>query len=202
MIKNFNERGFVMAEFAIALPLLILLLGSMGVVIFKIAQVARTQAAEYTLEADAQEIIERISADARTASEVEIKKAVGDKEIYLVVFRKHTMTVPKYEEGGKYFPADLNERQRYTVTATENHGYYVYADHQDGNAKPESGNPISGGSFFDETIVDELTYDLDEDKKILHISLTLQSQKTKEKLVVNTSVFMPACKEMKGFEDE
>lgn len=194
MIKNFNERGFVMAEFAIALPLLILLLGSMGVVIFKIAQVARTQAAEYTLEADAQEIIERISADARTASKVEKKLAVGGEEIYEIIFEYHTMA-PR----GNLI--DMKEKRRYAVDAAQSHGYYVYSRRGDND---NNRTPINGGTFFGDTIVDELTFSKHEgnNNKILHISLTLQIKKTKEKLVVNTSVFMPACKEMKGFEDE
>ena len=183
-----DKNGFVMAEFVIALPLLILLLFSLGSMTFQIFKLAKAQVADYVLETEAQNILNRITEDARAAYSVKVKSAVGGGKIDEIFFNYCTVT------NSPQMMAALKTPRRYTVGATGSHGYHVYAERQEKGAKS---NPISGGNFFGDTTVTLLKFS-EPSENVLHITLELQSTMTDRKFKVNTSVFMPACKEKVG----
>ena len=182
------KNGFVSVEFMIALPLLILLLFVLGRMTLQLFQMTKIQVADYVLETEAQNILKKITEDAKAAHSVKVKSAIGGGKIDEIFFSYHTSA----DYGGMI--AGLKTPRRYTVGAAENHGYYVYAERQETGAKV---NPISGGNFFGDTIVTELKFS-EPSENVLHISLEMQSLLSKKKFKVNTSVYMSACKEKVG----
>ena len=198
-----KQNGFVLAEFVIALPLLILLLFALGQMTFKIFHIARSQAADYVLETEAQEVLERISEDAKSAYSVEIKQAVGGKEMqeiflnYRVVGNNLKKELFK-NKSAVGFTTDRNDTlilihtHRYTVYLPQNSGYRIYAERKEDGAKV---NPITGGNYFANTTVTKLKFSQPKEK-ILHIELELQSVDTGKKFKVSTSVFMSACEKV------
>lgn len=203
-----NQRGFVFVEFVIALPLIVLLIYALTQMIIQIADFGKRQAAEYVLENEAHEILEQIKRDARAAAFAEVRQAVGGKELYEIffVYRLEGNNLSRDYFKNKSYNSNTGDivnlyyTHRYTVGATEGHGYQIYAERlKDGPKR----NPISGGNFLADTVVTELTFstheeDLKSDKigKILHITLELQSVETERKFRLNTSVFMPACEKI------
>ena len=191
-----KQNGFVLAEFAIALPLLILLLFALGQMTYKIFSTAKTQSADYVLENEAQNILQRISDDAKSAHSVEIKQAIGGKEIQEIFFNYH---VAGNDLSRDYFKnnyngftneiVDLIYTHRYTVYLPSQGGYKVYAERMKNG---QVTNPISGGNFFGDTSVTKLKFSMPKEK-ILHIELEMQSLVTKKKFKVSTSVFMATC---------
>lgn len=182
------KNGFIFVEFLIALPLLILLLFSLGSMTLQIFQMTKIQIANYILETETQKIIKNISEDAKTAQSVKIKKAIGDANIYEIFFNYRTSIT----ESG--IITILKTPRRYTVGKTETHGNYIYRERLEDGPKV---NPISGGNFFGDTIVTELKFS-EPSENVLHISLEMQSLISKKKFKANTSVFMSACEEKIG----
>ena len=195
-----NQRGFVLIEFIIALPLVALLIYALAQMIIQLPKFSTSQAADYALENDAHEILTQITRDARAATYAKVRRAVGNEELYEIFFYYSVLSTT----SGQI--VNLKTPHRFTVGATETHGYQVYAERLEDGAKR---NPISGGNFFADTTVTKLKFsthksDVDEDKigKLLHITLEVQSISTDRKFKVSTSVFMPACEEIEMIENE
>lgn len=196
-----NQLGFVFVEFVIALPLIVLLIYALAQMIMQISPLGQKQAIDYTLENEAHEILEQIKRDARAASYVKVRQAVGGREmeeiffVYRVAGNNLSKDYFKNKSYNNYNTPDivnLYYTHRYTVGATENHGYQIYAERLQNGPKR---NPISGGNFLSDTTVTELTFSQPSDK-VLHITLELQSIETDRKFKINTSVFMPACEKI------
>ena len=206
------KNGFVLTEFVIALPLLILLLFALGQITLKIFTFAKNQAADYVLETETQEILERITADARAAQTVKISTAVGNHPDLQEIFFNYRVLgnnlskdyfQNKNKKGFTTSRTDILNliyTQRYTVSNTRlntfpnnnPHGYYIYAERKPNGALV---NPISGGNFFGDTVVTQLKFS-QSSQKVLHIVLEMQSERTKRKIKVSTSVFMPNCEKV------
>ena len=185
MFRN-NGGGFVVAEFAIALPLLILLMYGLATVSVKIFELGRGQLADYVLESEAQYVMERITRIARTAREVEI----GNRKVKFVY---HTVADKKNYEGtplnGHYvfLINDVLETQYFMLyTSAGRTAPNLYAERQD---KSHS-NPITGDNYFGDTKINYLSCEVDEEKKILHVSLEIESLVTAHKIKLNTAVYM------------
>lgn len=190
-----NEKGFVLAEFVIALPLLILLIYTLVMIFLNVAKQTEKQSADYLLEEEANEILERIKNDARAATEVKLEH--DGEEFQTVIFVFHAIV---NKEPNIYDVHDTRNYMLYSKKDSYDEDgqkpiYHVYV-HRKPVAIPTS--PISGDNSFGNTSVDELKFTIRE-KNILHISLTLKSLKTKRMLTINTSVFMPDCKKFEGF---
>ena len=179
-----KQNGFVLAEFVIALPLLILLLFSLGQMTYKIFSIAKTQSADYVLENEVQRVLERITDDAKSAHSVEIKQAIGGKEIQEIFFNYHVVG----NAVGREIPI-LIYTHRYTVSHSQTGGLHVYAERKKDGSKA---SPITGGNFFGDTAVTKLKFTQPKEN-ILHIELEMQSLVTGKKFKVSTSVFMSAC---------
>lgn len=111
MFSNKNSGGFVLAEFAIALPLLILLGVGLANVGVKIFQLGKNQLADYVLENEASYAIERIVHQARAAKEIEITPFEADIDQIKIYFRtvadknKNIITYSEKTDAelGKYY---------------------------------------------------------------------------------------------------
>lgn len=189
-VKIFSdERGFVLVEFVIALPLLLLLLYSMGIMSVRLMEIAQKQAADYVLEREAQDVLERITADARAAISVKIKNLVSDANYNLdeISFVYHS-TRENLLGNGTYLAvavSDLHEDRRYTVSKSDVY-YRIYSRRTSGGV---NSTPITGGNFFGETTITQLKFS-EPSENVLHILLEIQSIRTKQKLKIATSVYM------------
>ena len=197
-VKKFtDEKGFVLAEFVMALPLLILLIYSLGRMTLQIFPAAENQTADYFLEEEAQEILERITQDARTAQKIIFSdNGEGMSEL---IFVFHTVT-NNLDSPNIYNVLDTRryilyaKKENFTEEGREpvKHLYI----HRQSVTTPT--NPLTGENSFGNTTIKELKFSI-RSEKILHISLKIKSLKSGRTLSVNTSVFMPACEEVEGF---
>lgn len=187
MPRNKLSGGFVLAEFAIALPLLILLGYGLALVGAKIFWLGKTQLADYVLEAEAQYVMERITHQARAAKEI---KAESGRN--LIKFVYHTAADDPVNPVLNV--ADVQETQFFIPR--EEAGIYVAL-----NAKRKDDgvlrNPITGGNFFGDTQINSLQFQ-ELENNVLHIALEMQSRVTGRKIKIATAVFMPGCDKKVG----
>lgn len=193
-----DERGFALVEFAMALPLLILLLYALGTILLKAAQISREQVADYALETEAQEIIDRITTDARVAYAVEINHATLNSEE--IVFICHSNHVEKHDPPDTF--NDCLSLRRYTVHSSQRTNRdCIYLKRAPKDIDPTYNNPITGENSFAITAVQELKFSKpsnasEAENKILHITLKMQNiinKQPHQSIQLSTEVFMPAC---------
>lgn len=188
-----RSGGFVLVEFAIALPLLILVLYSLAMVSLNIFRLGRDQLADYVLETEAQYAMQRITDVARRAKEVE---TFGD--ISMVKFVYHSLRNTDYNEPipnlpnvqyRLYISRDIWETRYFFGQKRADRGdnLNLYAERQ-GEIYT---NPITGDNYFGDTKLNYLRCALDEPKKILRIELEMESLLTERKIKIATAVFMP-----------
>ena len=191
MFRN-NGGGFVVAEFAIALPLLILLMYGLATVSIKSFSLGRDQLADYVLEAEAQSVMEQIRQVARTAREVEISPGGGWVKFVYHVVKDGKSQIAWFNEHIVFINNDVLETQYFMLYAKSGRtSQNLYAKRQlDGRYN----NPITGDNYFGDTQINFLHYKLDAAKKILHISLEMESLVTERKIKLDTAVYMPNYK--------
>jgi hypothetical protein len=197
--KKIRNGGFVLVEFAIALPLLILLMYGLAIVSMKIFSLGKEQLADYVLEAEAQYVMELITREARVAKEVEIHNENNKiKIVYHAVDDWYDSKDNGYyhetlkNDNGAYYQIfgarDILETQFIFPYLKEGREYpNLYAQRQEDFHT----SPITGENSFGDTQLVSLKYDLDESKKILHIKLEMESLVTGHKIKIATAVFMP-----------
>ena len=191
-----NQRGFALIEFAIALPLLIFLLYALGSVSLSAWKISREQVADYVLETEAQEIIDRITADARAAYLVKINKETSIKNFDTVIFICHTNKVGTNDDINSFY--NTYSQRIYSVDNATGKPFHIYFNRQE-NLKPRNrrNNPLTGDNSYGDTVVQELSFSENLlSKKILHVTLELQSMRTNQSVKFSTAVFMPACEEI------
>ena len=181
-----NQRGFVLVEFVIALPLLIFLLYALSTLTLRTAKIAREQVADYALETEAQEVIDRISDDARVAYSVEIKQYFDLEEIIFICHSISGKNKSKPPDKNNFY--DKLDRRMYRALGK------MYFNHKD---DPTPNNPLTGDNSFGNTLVTDFKFSRDFlPKKVLHITLEMQSEVTKQKVKFSTAVYMPACEKI------
>ena len=197
--NNFRSGGFVFAEFAIALPLLIFIVYGLATVSLKIFQLGKTQIADYVLESEAQYLMERVTQEARVAKEITSITPLTD-DLDTIEFLYHTGGT---DDKSDVSIADIWET-RIFVPHVKNlgEGLFYYANINAKHQREMEGNPITGSipadgtNFlpFGDTKINRFKLKRDEEhKKILHVSLEMESLDTGKKIRLNTAVFMPAC---------
>ena len=187
-----SERGIVLAEFAIALPLLILLLGSLGLVTLKALKIAREQAADYALETEAQYVMDRITADARAAHSTEIKSANGFDEIIFFCsgigeYEHDDLKIAGVEKS-MYYYRNVFDPRIYRIDNREGGVFCVYFKHSDDDTHT---SPLTGENSYGRTYITKFKFTRNE--KILHVTLGMKSLATDKKIELSTAVFMPDC---------
>lgn len=173
MCRIKRSGGFVFAEFAIALPLLILLFYGLATVGLKIFYLGRIQLADYVLEEEVHDVLSRMIYDARAAKSVNLTKPLPSAN-----FTYRTIL-----DGG----IKVDEEPRVYILKN---GKIYYERVFTLNPR----NPITGDNYFGETRVTEFNCRPDDaDKKLLHITLELQSEISGHKIKISTAVYMPGC---------
>ncbi len=177
-----RDGGFVLIEFAIALPLLILIAWGLASVTAKIFYLSKNQLADYVLETEAQYVIERVTQRARAASSITVERE-----------EKYNLKIDKIElkyravnddpENANLNVADVLERQIFVVDNKKLHAKRI----DDG----ASTSPITGDNYFGGTQINLFHCDLNETEKILHVTLEMESLISGHKIKINTAVFMP-----------
>ena len=205
MFQNkFHSGGFVFAEFAIALPLLILLMGGLALVGTKIFHASREQMTNYILESEAQYLMERVTQEARVAKSIKIMPLT--KEIDKLEIHYHT---GGKDDDNNISIADIWETRFFIPHGRQDKdGQFYFANI---NAKRQDdgkyGHPITGSipsekpnfAPFGDTKITRFKFK--RHGKILHVSLEMQSMevvdedKEPKKIRLNTAVFMPACED-------
>lgn len=205
-----NKKGFVMVEFVIALPLLILLIYTLVEMFLNVTDKdgklsANSQANDYILESEANDILSRITRDARAAVKVTYSKgSTVNAEREDITFYFHTnpnsniiLTNDKSELKDIIDVIDTRNYIRYAKNSTDTR-WRLYAQRQNKITSPISGNEGNKNDIPGDTSIEELKFSIRKEK-ILHISLKIKSIRTGRVLSVNTSVYMPACEEIQGF---
>ena len=192
MFLNKRSGGFVFAEFAIALPLLILLLYGLATVGVKIFYLGKIQLADYVLEEEVHDVLSRLIYDARAAQSV---KAFNDlKEI---TFTHRTINEIKTKTPGEnsYGTANgdviadkVNERVYLIHGTIGKEGSVINYKRQTKGPF----NPITGRNYFGETRITQFEFDRSADK-VLRVTLEMQSEETQHKIKISTAVYMPGC---------
>ena len=172
----------MLVEFAIALPLLVLVLYSLAMVSLNIFRLGKNQLADYVLETEAQYAMERITDVARRAKEVEINNYTNK---FKFVYRSFEYT--DYKENSLFINRDVWET-RYFIPHRKNGGNYVnlYTERQENIYT----NPITGENYFGDTQLISLKFSkLNEN--VLRIELEMASIVTRHKIKIATAVFIP-----------
>ena len=190
MLRSKHCGGFVLVEFAIALPLLILLGWCLATVSVKIFQLGKIQLADYVLESEAQYVMERVTRQARIAEDVKIttSRLAGIEQIE---FTYHTVNDdPSSRALGV---VDVVETQFFIPHLVGDACVNINAKRQDDDSLT---NPITGENYFGETKVN--VFKFEPYGKFLHITLEMESLVTFDgkprKIRINTAVFMPGYK--------
>ena len=180
------QSGFVFAELAIALPLIILLIYGLASVSMKIFEVSKNQVADYVLEEEAHYLLQRITHQARAAKEVTAQNGSNS-----VKFVYHTA----YDLGTSMTVDNVWETQWYLAhTKTDSQAITLYAKRNDDGIFL---NPITGANSFGETTLVNLKFS-ELNENVLHITLELESLDTGRRLKLSTAVYMPACESKSG----
>ena len=175
----------MLIEFVIALPLIILLLYGFAQTLMTTFSSAKSHAADYELEVEAQEVLTQIVEDVRAASYIKRQDRFGNGEIDTLSIQYHAIK----EDAAKII--DVIDRR-----------VYVSNDNRKLNAKRQLDgtflNPITGGSSFGDTVITRLRYTTPI-YKVLYINLEMESLTTHQRINLSTAVYMPACESMDGF---
>lgn len=170
------------AEFAIALPLLILLFYALATVGLQIFHLGRTQLADYVLEEEVHDVLSRMIYDARAAKKIDIKEV--NYKIDKIGFVCRTV------EPNGAFIKDTETTWWYIPHTVDGFGKIYRKKKDDGYYL----NPITGNNYFGETTVTEFECRRDDaDNKLLHITLEMQSEISGHKIKISTAVYMPGC---------
>ena len=177
------------AEFAIALPLLILLLYGLASVGIKIFQLGKIQLADYVLEEEVHDVLSRMIYDARAAKKVAAKNDVNE-----ITFTYRTINEIKttgYVTAVGDVIADSDENRVYKLVGTlkQESSKIDYKRQAEGES-----NPITGDNYFGATRVIEFNFDNPADK-VLRITLEMQSEVSGHKIKISTAVYMPGCED-------
>ena len=201
--KKFHSGGFVLVEFAIALPLLILLLYGLTTVSLNIFRLQKDQLADYVLEEEAEYVMERITKAARVAKEIEAFNASNSiKIIYHTVDDDTGRNDVSDQSSGNYTLytiKDVWETQYFLAYKKAGSDFQnLYAERQK-TSKPTS--PITGENYFGNTKINSLQFS-ELKENVLHITLEMESLKTGHKIKIATAVFMPGCEKKDGLPHE
>lgn len=196
MFRRIKARGgFVFAELAIALPLLILLMYVFALVGTKIFEQGRNQLADYVLEEEAHNLLQRIVRQARAAKEI---AAYNEADKVKIIYRA-THTFAEEQQITTHMTVE-NILETQWLLAHQKIGSQarsVYAEHQD----KITTSPITGDNSFGETSLVDLEFS-EPKPNVLHITLEMESLVTQRRIKLSTAVYMPACELKSGLSNE
>ena len=180
MFRNSNS-GFVFAEFAIALPLLILLGWGLGTISIKIFELGRIQLADYVLDEEVHDVLSRLIYDARTAKKV---TAVNGSPTLTFTYR----TIKESNKPDGVILSSSEERVYILRGGLGNKDSKINYK----RVEEYLGNPITGDNYFGETRVTQFEFS-EPAENVLHVTLEMQSEISGHKIKISTAVYMPGC---------
>lgn len=170
-----------MAEFAIALPLLILLGWGLATVGTKIFYLGKIQLADYVLEEEVHDVLSRLIYDARAAKNV---TAVEGSPTLIFTYR----TIKEVRTNGgiakRDVIADREEPRVYMLNDSK-----IYYERQNIPV-----NPITGDNYFGLTRVTQFKFNKPA-KNVLRVTLEMESEISHHKIKISTAVYMPGCED-------
>jgi len=178
--KKFLSGGFVFIEFAIALPLLILLAYGMATLGTKIFYLGKTQLADYVLEEEVHDVLSRFIYDARAA-----KTVTAYNSPPMITFNYRTINERKNLYKGDVID-DKEMIRVYLVDSSK-----IYYERQAEVAV----NPITGDNFFGETRVTQFKFSKPAEN-VLRVTLEMQSEQTQRKIKISTAIYIPGCENL------
>ena len=174
------------AEFAIALPLLILLGWGLATVGTKIFYLGKIQLADYVMEEEVHNVLSRLIYDARAA-----KKIIAVKGSPTLIFYYRTMR--EIQATNSSMPTNIYGTPDGDVIADreEPRVYWrvndkIYYQRQTKEAR----NPITGDNYFGRTKVTRFDFDFDKKTKILNVTLEMESLDSPHKIKIDTAVYV------------
>lgn len=195
MFQKLNSGGFVFAEFAIALPLLILLLYGLATVGIKIFQLGKIQLADYVLEEEIHDVLSRLIYDARAAKKVDAKNEFNEVTFtYRTINEiKTKISTNNYGTAAGDVIADKEENRVYLIAGT-----LKQKDSKINYKRTAVGasNPITGDNYFGLTRIMQFEFEKLADK-VLRVTLEMKSEISGHKIKISTAVYMPGCEEFK-----
>ena len=183
IFRRIDEGGFLFAELAIALPLLMMLIYSLANLTIKIFEITRNQVADYVLETEVQDVVERISLDARAATLVKSNNHGGNSNMADLIFYYNSVSTSYVAAGivretRRYVPTFTNDGKNHMVVKRNDDSYHT--------------TPVTGGNFFGDTRI--TLFKVSElSENVLHITLEMESVVSGRKIKIGTAVFMPNC---------
>ena len=183
-----RSGGFVFVEFAIALPLLILLMYGLTIVGLKIFDVGKDQLADYVLEEEVHDVLSRIIYDARAARSVE-----ADSRVSTVTFTYRTIN----EDSGGGVIRVKSENRVYEIGSVSigEKGSKIHYKRQ----VYLTSSPITGNNYFGETRIMQFKFKKLAEN-VLHVTLEMQSEVTGHKIKISTAVYIPCCEDFKLYD--
>ena len=167
------------AEFAIALPLLILLGWGLATVGAKIFYLGKIQLADYVMEEEVQEVLSRLIYDARAAYDLDAVEGSPTLTFYHRTVKKVQPPGGGTEDNDVI--ADKDEKRVYWLKDKK-----IRYEHQTGRAP----NPITGGNYFGRTEVENFYFKFDKAAKILYVTLEMKSLDSSHKIKIDTAVYV------------
>ena len=142
MFTRINERGFIFAELAIGLPLIILMLWSMGHLFVGTWRTCRDLIADLTLQMEVRDAMSRIVDDMRSARHLEEYSNGVKIDSYLISGSEITKTVEPGAENRLpiYYYRDQNPDGRFCIYRQRRNG-----------AKSD---PITGGDILSDVSIE------------------------------------------------
>lgn len=182
-----RSGGFALIEFAIALPLLILLMYGLATVGREIFYLGRIQLADYVLEEEVHDVLSRLIYDARAAKTVDVRNYNGT-----LTFTYRTINEPKKTNGYIAVGDVINDKENNRVYILK--GKLGEADSKINYKRIEEymGNPITGDNYFGATRVIQFAFDKPADN-VLRITLEMQSEVSGHKIKISTAIYMSGC---------
>lgn len=187
--KKILNGGFVFAEFAIALPLLILLMYGLATVGLKIFELGKIQLADYILEEEVHDVLSRLIYDVRAAKNL---KAVNGTSTLTLTYR----TIKESNAADGVILASSDERVYTLYGGLGNKGSKINYKRQEGYPM----NPITSDNYFGETRVTQFEFTQPRDKNsgellknVLHVTLEMQSEVSGHKIKISTAIYASGC---------
>ena len=135
--KKLNERGFVMLELVVGLPLMVMMLWSMGHLFTNTWQKCRFAVADFILQQEMESVIVRIIENAKIASNIEIEDNGASLNLYYYEWENITdqPTLQQY----RYFKHDGNICRGRTISSGRK-------------------NPLTGNDVLSSTMITKFIY--------------------------------------------
>ena len=199
-IKIKDERGFVLIELIIGLPLILILLWSMNNMLVNTWQKCRYAVADFILQQEMETTMARIVDDARKAQYVSCDTYDLRLRHYKINSFSDFRFNNKQESDKIKNKRSLTDKQKInrllTPVTTDSssfpveyikNGYNMYRQASfDGVAR----SPITGESSLSETQITIFDCDFDKNSKLLTIKLEAKSNISQHKIMLRTKIFV------------